>query len=101
MAELHTSGSTQEKDGRADDHSRPSVGVARFGRAKDPVKVRIDRRICELWDAGHTNDQICQRLDEQPDKYPSRWEGKTWTQRRNEKPHAMKSYLRKIHTTLT
>ena len=50
----------------------PFVGVARYGRTKDPAKERTDRRICELGDAGNTDDQICKRLDEQLDKYPSR-----------------------------
>jgi hypothetical protein len=49
-------------------------------RQKDPQRERLKDRVKDLRGAGMKHRQICERLNEEPERYPSPWTPKTWIQ---------------------
>ena len=70
-------------------------------RSKNPRRERLKTRVKALREAHTTHREICKRLDDEPDFYPSPWSGKTWAKAFNLDRNKVDTYLSKLKRDLS
>ena len=73
--------------------STAEPGERKKERQKDPQRERLKIRVKALRQAGMTHREICERLTEEPERYPSPWNPKTWVQMYRAQRGKVDSYL--------